>query len=140
MNRSYRDYNSSSAGNGGGRTTPVVSSQQHHRRGNSFTAISKKCDENLDLFSRSRRTVSLTPDHHSDGQSLSLSFDFVLSVSSGSNISTKFVMVPAYAFSFINLYYQSILILNSDVLVSIFLKKLLLQILPISLLLYSSDT
>lgn len=72
--------------------------------------------------------------------SLSLSFDFVLSVSSGSNISTKFVMVPAYAFSFINLYYQSILILNSDVLVSIFLKKLLLQILPISLLLYSSDT
>ncbi|KMT06494.1 hypothetical protein BVRB_7g156700 [Beta vulgaris subsp. vulgaris] len=66
MNRSYRDYNSSSAGNGGGRTTPVVSSQQHHRRGNSFTAISKKCDENLDLFSRSRRTVSLTPDHHSD--------------------------------------------------------------------------
>ncbi|XP_021723313.1 sialidase-like [Chenopodium quinoa] len=61
MNRSFRDYNSSSTVV---RNHPAAPSQQqpqnHHRRGNSLTGVSRNADDTLDLFSRSRRSVSLT--------------------------------------------------------------------------------
>lgn len=55
----------------GGRNIPALS---RHRRGHSLTGISKEtADENLDLFSRNRRTLSVTSsDESSDGTGLPL--------------------------------------------------------------------
>ncbi|GAB4856211.1 hypothetical protein Ancab_014136 [Ancistrocladus abbreviatus] len=57
MNRSLKEYC-----NGGRNLT--VSSQ--HRRGHSLSGISREADENLDLFSRSRRSVSVASSDESD--------------------------------------------------------------------------
>ncbi|RVW80797.1 hypothetical protein CK203_047837 [Vitis vinifera] len=50
MNRSFKESPA------GPRTIPVVS---HHRRGRSLTGMPRDADENLDLFSRNRRTLSV---------------------------------------------------------------------------------
>ncbi|RZC77940.1 hypothetical protein C5167_002121 [Papaver somniferum] len=56
MNRSY-----SFAGN---KNVPVTS---QHRRGRSLTGIPKETDENLDLFSRNRRSLPVAASDESDG-------------------------------------------------------------------------
>ncbi|XP_059428322.1 uncharacterized protein LOC132162090 [Corylus avellana] len=54
----------------GGRNIPALS---RHRRGQSLTAISKEtADENLDLFSRNRRTLSVTSSDESSDVSVKL--------------------------------------------------------------------
>ncbi|XP_022950139.1 mucin-5AC [Cucurbita moschata] len=50
MNRNWRESLS------GGRNAPLLS---QHRRGHSFTGISRDSDENLDLFSKNRRSLSV---------------------------------------------------------------------------------
>jgi len=59
----------------GGRNFPALS---RHRQGQSLTEISKETDdENLDLFSRNRRTLSVTSsDESSDGTGLPLHTQF----------------------------------------------------------------
>lgn len=59
MNRNWRESLS------GGRNAPLLS---QHRRGHSFTGISRDSDENLDLFSKNRRSLSVAAsDGSTDG-------------------------------------------------------------------------
>uniref|UniRef100_A0A7C9E8Y4 Uncharacterized protein n=2 Tax=Opuntia streptacantha TaxID=393608 RepID=A0A7C9E8Y4_OPUST len=61
MNRSFRDYNSAAAG--GARNFPVVASHHQHRRGHT---LARDSGDPLDLFSRTRRSVSVAPSDESD--------------------------------------------------------------------------
>ncbi|XP_057535180.1 uncharacterized protein LOC130813364 [Amaranthus tricolor] len=69
MNRTFTDYNSSVIGARNSTSTPhqQLHNHNHHRRAHSFNAaVSKHPDhDNLDLFSRSRPILSLTPSDHS---------------------------------------------------------------------------
>ncbi|KAJ7950140.1 mucin-17 isoform X1 [Quillaja saponaria] len=55
----------------GTRITPVRS-QQQHRRGQSLVGIAKESDENLDLFSKNRRTLSVASSDESSDVSVKL--------------------------------------------------------------------
>ncbi|KAJ7961052.1 mucin-17 isoform X1 [Quillaja saponaria] len=50
----------------------AVGSQQHHRRGQSLVGVYKESDENLDLFSKSRRTLSVASSDESSDVSVKL--------------------------------------------------------------------
>ncbi|KAI9074265.1 hypothetical protein K1719_043750 [Acacia pycnantha] len=56
----------------GARNFPVGSLQQHHRRGQSLNGISKDSDDHLDLFSKSRRTLSVASSDESSDVSVKL--------------------------------------------------------------------
>lgn len=60
----------------GGRNIPA---RMEHRRGLSLNGISKETDENLDLFSRNRRSLSLASSDESDGTSHSSSLSTSIS-------------------------------------------------------------
>ncbi|KAL4021464.1 mucin-5AC [Cucumis melo var. makuwa] len=63
MNRNWREPLS------GSRNAPLLS---QHRRGHSFTGISRDSDENLDLFSKNRRSLSVTASDDSSDASVKL--------------------------------------------------------------------
>ncbi|XP_022144099.1 serine/arginine repetitive matrix protein 2 [Momordica charantia] len=63
MNRNWREPLSAP------RNAPLLS---HHRRGHSFTAISRDSDENLDLFSKNRRSLSVAASDDSSDASVKL--------------------------------------------------------------------
>lgn len=51
----------------GGRNVPIIS---QHRRGRSLTGIPRETDENLDLFSKNRRSLPIPSPEESDGKDL----------------------------------------------------------------------
>ncbi|CAL1378355.1 unnamed protein product [Linum trigynum] len=73
MSRSnFRESLVGGGGGGGGRTL-LAASHHLHRRGHSLNSLTKDSDENLDLFSRNRRSFSLAPsDDPSDATSVKL--------------------------------------------------------------------
>ncbi|KDP21847.1 hypothetical protein JCGZ_00634 [Jatropha curcas] len=56
----------------GGRKFPAASLSQHHRRGQSLNGLSKDSDENLDLFSKNRRSLSVASSDESSDVSVKL--------------------------------------------------------------------
>lgn len=63
MNRSFRDSMIT------GKNFPISS---QHRRGLSLNGASREPDDNLDLFSKSRRSVSVASSDETDGTTLFL--------------------------------------------------------------------